>query len=324
MGQVSKLHHTVPRFYLRGFADQRGRVTTVRLPDKRLPPQSIDKTAATNHFYAVDGHPDGRDSFEKALSEVEADTAPVLRAVLDGAWPLDPTHRTQLGYFLAMQVVRGPDHRRNIGHLAAQVTRIEARAAGRSGAQDWVRERFGVEVDEAQATRVWERATNPAAPFEVPPPVHIDQMITIADQLVTMIIARPWALVRFERRSLITCDAPVGLIPGSGHDPTRGVGFLTAEAVTVPLSRRNGLIMSDMETLARAGVPVADVHEGKFDTLEPGSVRLQSLINTSTISSACECVYLHPGDEGVLPERLPEPRLTTMRVSGESYGDEGV
>lgn len=36
LGDVAKLHHTVPQFYLRGFADASERITIVKLPgDKR-------------------------------------------------------------------------------------------------------------------------------------------------------------------------------------------------------------------------------------------------------------------------------------------------
>ena len=50
MGEVAKLHHTVPQFYLRGFASDAARITTVRLPGDRRYTQVIKKTAPTNHY----------------------------------------------------------------------------------------------------------------------------------------------------------------------------------------------------------------------------------------------------------------------------------
>ncbi|MFF0531622.1 DUF4238 domain-containing protein [Nocardia amikacinitolerans] len=317
MGTVAKLHHTVPKFYLRGFADEGERIMTVRLPGDRRFTQSINKTAATNHFYSIEGHPDGADAFEKALSEVERETAPVFRSIADGVWPLPLEQRVRLGYFIALQAVRGPDHRRNIGHLMAQTTRIEAELSGPDGAQEWIRDRFGIEVDKKQAAEVWERATRPSKPLVVPPPLHIDQIATMAEELVKFVIGRPWTLVRFERRSLVTRDAPVGLVPGPDHDPWRGVGFLTAWGITFPLSRKLGLVMSDATPLAEAQIPVESVHDGEFDSAEPGSAAEERFINWSTVRTAGECVYLHPDDERFLPDPLPKATLTTIHVSGQ-------
>ena len=54
---VAKRHHTVPQFYLRGFADDE-RIATVRLPGEARFVQSVRKAARQTNFYAVDGHED--------------------------------------------------------------------------------------------------------------------------------------------------------------------------------------------------------------------------------------------------------------------------
>jgi hypothetical protein len=51
LADQAKLHHTVPKFYLRGFADDDKRIVTVRLPGVKSYTQVIDKTGATNHFF---------------------------------------------------------------------------------------------------------------------------------------------------------------------------------------------------------------------------------------------------------------------------------
>ncbi|MGY1895503.1 DUF4238 domain-containing protein [Nocardia gipuzkoensis] len=317
MSQVAKLHHTVPRFYLRGFADQRERITTVRLPGDKRYTQSIDKTAATNHFYSLDGHSDGRDAFEKALSDMEGDAASVITSIADGVWPLHEKQRTQLGYFLAMQSVRGPDQRRNLGHIAAQGIRLEAQFSGHDGAQRWAKNRFGLDLDEEQAAAMWERAVNPAGPLEVPSQMHIRHMVESAEKLLLYIVGRPWTLVRLNMRSLVTCDAPVGLVPRSDAEPEMGVGFLTAWGITFPVTRKLGLVMSDVGPMVEAGIPVERVRAGEFDHAEQGTTAYAKPINLSTAQSAGECVYHHPDDGQFLPDPLPDPILTTMYVGGE-------
>ena len=78
-GPVAKRHHTDPRFYLRGFAEQE-RLATVRLPGDQRFAQSINDASVAKNFYAVPGHDDGHDVIEKSLSDIEGATAEVFGA----------------------------------------------------------------------------------------------------------------------------------------------------------------------------------------------------------------------------------------------------
>lgn len=317
MGDVAKLHHTVPQFYLRGFADAAERIITVRLPGDRRYTQVIKKTAATNRFYSIDGHPQGSDVFEKALSDMEGDAASVLHAIEGGAWPLSEEQRGALATFTAVQHVRGPDHRRTMGYLAATMTRLEVQVTGRENIQHWVRQRYGIEVDDDEAEMVWQQATRPGGPpITISPIAHIEQMVHSAFELLPYIVGRPWTLVRFRRRSLLTCDSPVALMPDPNDEPGRGVGFLTALAITFPLTRRLGLLMGDVRPLAEAKIPVERVRAGEGDGVESGTTALANLFNDATVHSASEYVYHHPDDESVLPSPLPKPRLSNLSAPG--------
>ena len=315
---MAKLHHTVPKFYLRGFANDAEQITTVRLPGDKQYTQVIDKTAATNHFYSIDGHPQGADVFEKALSDMEGSAASVLRAIDDGAWPLSEEQRGQLGTFMAVQYVRGPDHRRTMQYLAAQMTQLEIQVNGRENVQQWIRQRYGVEVDDDEAEVVWQEATQPGGPpITISPEAHIAHLVETAAELLPFILGRPWSLVRFQRRSLLTCDAPVGLVSRPGSDPWQGVGFMTALAITFPLTRRLGLLMSDSMPLAEAKIPVQRVRAGEGDGVEQGTTALGKLFNDTTVHLASEYLYRHPDDANVLPPQLPEPTLTTISMPGQ-------
>ena len=157
----AKLHHTVPTISQRGFANADERIATVRLPGVRRYTQKIGNTAATNRFYSIDGHPDGADAFEKALSQLEGGAASILRAIVDGDWTLSAEQRATLSMFMAVQHVRGPDHRRSLEYLAAQMTRLEAQFTGRDNVQQWAEHRYGVELDDDEAEQLWEPTTRP-------------------------------------------------------------------------------------------------------------------------------------------------------------------
>lgn len=313
----AKLHHTVPQFYLRGFANDDDRITTVKLPGDRPFIQKIGSTAAINHFYSIDGHPDGPDAFERALSKLEAGAADVLRVIVDGAWPLSAEQRLTLSTFLAVQHVRGPDHRRTMEYLAAQMTRLELTYTGRDNVQRWAERRYGVELDEDEAEELWQRTTRPEGPpFTMTPIAHIAQIIESANKLLSYIVGRPWTLVQFNRRPLVTSDSPVGLMPAQGTAPWEGVGFATAQLITFPLTRKRGLIMGDGMLFAERGIPVERLRVGEADETEPGTAAMARLINDLTVHSASEYVYHHPDDGDALPSPLPGPTLSNLSIPG--------
>lgn len=318
MATVAKLHHTVPKFYLKGFAnDSRQQIVTVRLPGEKRYTQLTGKASAINHFYSIDGHPDGTDVFEKHLSNLEGDTASVLRDIVSGTWPLTEEQRGTLGTFLAVQYLRGPDHRRTLEYLAAQMTRLEVQFTGRENMQQWVQNRYGLQVDDDEAEVLWQQATQPSGPpITLAPIGHIEQIIRGADELLRYIISRPWKLVRFSRRSLVTCDQPVGLVPDAGTRPWEGVGFMTAWGIIFPLTRKLGLIMSDIKPMVEFGYPVEKVRAGRLDSVEAGTTATEKFINESTVRSSSQYVYHHPDDEDFLPSPLPEPTLSNLSIPG--------
>jgi hypothetical protein len=308
----------VPEFYLRGFANDDDRITTVKLPGDRRFTQKIGSTAAINHFYSIDGHPDGADVFERALSKLEAGAAGVLRTVVDGEWPLSGDQRLALSTFLAVQHVRGPDHRRTMEYLAAQMMRLEVTYTGRENVQRWAESRYGVELDEDEAEKLWNRATRPEGPpIRLNPVAHIAQIIESANKLLPYIVGRPWTLVRFNRRPMVTSDSPVGLVPEPGTEPWEGVGFMTAQMITFPLTRKLGLIMGDAMLFAERNIPVQRLRAGEADETEPGTTAMARLINDSTVHSASEYVYHHPVDEQALPSPLPGPTLSNLAIPGQ-------
>jgi hypothetical protein len=313
----AKLHHTVPQFYLRGFADAAERITAVRLPGDKRYTSRIRNTAATNNFYSIDGHPDGTDAFEKALSQLEGDAASVLRVIVGGEWPLSEDRRTGFATFMAVQHLRGPDHRRTLEYLAAQMTRLEVQVSGRENVQQWVQERYGVEVDDDEAEVIWQQATQASGPpISLAPIAHIEQIVHSAIQLLPYMVSRPWKLVRFSRRSLITCDSPVGLVRDPDSEPWRGVGFATAWGITFPLTRKLGLIMSDVKPMIEFDYPVERVRAGQLDSVEAGTTATEKFINESTVRSASEYLYFHADDGNFLPSPLPEPRPSNISGPG--------
>ena len=300
---AAKRHHTVPQFYLRGFANG-DQIATVRLPGEARFTQSVRTAASQPDFYTVEGHEDGSDVFEKLLSTIEGEAASVFRIIRSGAWPLEAEDRMTLAHFVALQATRGPDQRRTLEHVAAKITQLEIEYRGRD------------------RQPVLE-GTNPGGPPSALSPIdHIRQMAESVDKLLPYIAGRPWSLVRFKRRSLLTSDAPVGLIPRPDVEPWEGTGFMTAWGITYPLTRKLGLLMSDPLPFADS-VPVDRVRAGKLDHAESGTTRMEQFFNAATVNSASEWLYHHPEDARFVPDALPKPSPVTVRAFGEPDHDSG-
>lgn len=314
---LAKRHHYVPQFHLRGFADGET-ITTVELPGDRSYDQPIRKAAAENHLYSLPGHPDGADIFEKALSQLEGDVASIFAEIISGAWPLDEESRDTLAYYIALQMARGPEQRRNTENLARQMTRMEIGYGGRAGLKGWAKKNLGLDVDDAMAAKLWEEAMRPEGPpIKISTAAHIDQTLELAESLHRYFSGRPWTLMYFDKRSLILSDVPVGLVRrGDDEDEWMGVGVLTAWGITFPLTRKLGLLMNDPTYLIDHDVPVEKTRAGKFDFRQPGTTAMEKLFNGHTAASASMRLFHHPEDARFVPEDLREPSPLTMSLQG--------
>jgi hypothetical protein len=319
--QTSRRHHTVPLFYLRGFADA-DTLLTVQLPDRRFK-QSVRNVSVANDFYALAGHEDGDDVLERAMSEVEGNAAAVIRKIEGGVWPLEQEDRETLAFFIALQSTRTQSQRRTADSLAAQMARLQIGAGGLALFKRQLEESIDGVTDD-MVDRMWAQAMRPEGPpIRVRNVEFAQQMLETAAELVRYLSGRPWVLVRFDRRSLITSDHPVSLVRRTDSLPGEGVGYATAWGITMPLTRKLGLIMGDPTSIMNA-VPVERVWAGELDAVDAvGTTKSEQFLNLHTISSASTQLFLHPGDERFLPEALPDPEPVSMQMSSSTWNFSG-
>lgn len=322
---TAKLHHYVPQGYLRGFATEKGRITAVPLDRSRSPfTSSVKNVAAQTHFHTVDGL-DEPDEFEKVLSGVEGDAIEIIRKFERGEFPLSESDRWKFAFYMALQAVRGPDTRKTMEHLRAKMVRFEVGAGGRKNVGDWIKKNLDIDVSPDQEERIWEEAIQPnGPPITFSNLAHIQHMVETAEELAPYLVTRPWSLVRFDRRSLVTSDAPVSLIPSPDNKPWEGVGFMTAWGITFPLTRKLGLLMNDPMVMLQ-GVEQDDprlqgfrgsVLRGEVDQIQKGTTAMERLFNEYLARSAKEYIYHHPDDGQFVPDDLPEPNLINIHASG--------
>ncbi|MDY7541833.1 DUF4238 domain-containing protein [Cryobacterium sp. 5B3] len=271
MADQPKRHHVVPQFYLRGFALTE-RLTAVQLSDGRRFPTVVRKAASETHFYRLaPDHRSGPLALENAFSRLEDDAAAILKRIIDGLWPLNFHGRRQLSFFIAVQLLRGPRFR---GALEA------------SGA-------IGTNGNGSAMTAI---------------DMHAHQIATLAEEWMPQLVDRPWSLVRFTNRSLITSDSPVSSTPPLNYDAGRWAGapFADAKEVLYPINRKIGLMMRDRNQISGFDRQ-RRTQEGVFDQIRSGTVRLEQHFNRSTAETATRCLYHHPSDAKFVPPEVPEP-----------------
>jgi hypothetical protein len=69
--------------------------------------------------------------------------------------------------------------------------------------------------------------------------------------------------------------------------------------------------------MIETGYPVEQVRAGHLDSVERGTTAFARFINERTVCSASEYVYRHPDDGAVLPDRLPDSRLSNLSIAGQ-------
>lgn len=323
--QTAKLHHYVPQAYLRGFATSNERIRVVPFDRSRRPyTPNVKNVAARNHFHTV-SELEEPDAFEKVLSKIEGEAIGIIRGFARGEFPPSDQNRWALAHYAALQSVRGPDTRKTTEHVRATMVRLEVGAGGRKNVGAWIRDNLGFEPTKEQEDRIWGDATQPGGPpIGFSNLTHIQNAVETATRLTPYLATRPWTLVRFDQRSLITSDAPVSLVRQPDDEPWEGVGFATAWGVTFPLTRKLGLLMSDpmamMEGVGPDDPRVQQLREmvldGRIDRSQPGTTAMERLFNLHTAESAREYVFHHPEDERYVPADLHEPDLINIKAVG--------
>lgn len=196
---VSKLHHFNPQFVLRCFADENGRITTIRQPERRSRTSRVRETGAENHLYSMPGHPHGSDVFEKALGAgIETETALLFERVVKGEWPLPQLDRNTLAEFIALQIIRGPEQRRLMESTASRLVKSAVAHLGMDGMTRWASDTAGQPITDEEAEELLKLVTEDdgvVIPYTARD--RIDMMGQVTEPVAGFIAARPWTLVRF-------------------------------------------------------------------------------------------------------------------------------
>ena len=178
---------------------------------------------------------------EKLIAdEIEAPAAQLFRKVLiDQVWPLSEEERVILATVFALQYARGSNRRRALDEIAQIIANmLEGEGGLDTASADW--------PDKLKAA-------------------HIQSMLDF-ERTGPCFFLRPWTLVRFDRKRLLTCDTPITLHPFPGAPASAAVGIGTAGSIRFPMSRTAGFVM--FSQLIESEEQAEEIASGQFDRLQ--------------------------------------------------------
>ena len=312
MAGPARRHHVVSKFYLRYFADENDRVTTVELPGDRSFPQSIRDASVHNDYYTVvDQTGEPSDLAEKALGEVEAGAAEAWREIIAGTWPLSDEHRGCVAGWAALQLLRGTRVRDSMSEVATHGVLIEGILGGRAR----VREQLiaeGMPADDEAVNRHWVALFTQPFQAQVHANHHLQHLAELLPVVTHSLLERYWLLTVFERKGLATSDHPVHVVPNEELSRVGlGTGIENAEVIHLPLSRRHSLAM-----YLRGAVPAQLAALGR-DTRWSGVAKTALYSNSCAVQSARRFLFHHPDDAPLTGIPLHEPRDQEVEVNAQ-------
>jgi hypothetical protein len=241
--------------------------------------------------------------FEKLFAEIEGPASRALEAVLGGKWPLSAQQKEELGFWIALQQLRGEEVRASQNHMQGEFIRLLVGVSGKDALLSHIEQAEGRTISNEELDLEWQDLTKPAGPDLAPDPAeHVRLVVEVAPGFAAYLRDSHWMLHVFERKTLLTADHPVSM-DERNRGPHDGVGLFTADMFALPLSRRMALTIQPRHSL-RDFTPNP---EQAPDFKIPGTAASANSFNQQTVREARRYVYLHPEDTLSDFIHLPEP-----------------
>ena len=240
-----KVHHFVPRFYLRGFANARDQVA-VRDREGRSYVTSTRNVMARSGLYTIPGR---HSNAEEALSRIETEASRPFKALRSGSLPpLGSPGRSTLAQFMAIQMSRDLDDFAVFFVLAREARKaFGSLPVSKGDMRSLLVERNGFEPNDSEVetardiTNLFGTAPLDEAQMK---DMELDIMMDASRKVAPGFEKRTWSLESSKKADLITSDRPVVLWnPPLPQDSYKGVGIEDAEEIWLPVDRKRILIL---------------------------------------------------------------------------------
>lgn len=288
-----KRQHTVSRFYLRGFANNKDQVRRITIPGNRSVILATSDASVINDFYSLELE-DGTvsDAFEREMSKIEAAASKALSHIKNDEWPIAGPTRDALSAWISLQYLRGEDPRASQTELSAQMIKLVVGVSGKAALRSHIETSLERQLSDEEIDFEWKDLTKPGGPdLQHDPKLHIRTMLGLWPGMAHYLFDSHWTLIRFKRKTLVTSDHPVTISVDENYPEHYGIGIATADMFSIPLTRRLALNIQPRhrleEKLGNGNLP---------DFRVDGTTRMSLSFNQQTIWQARRYIFSHPED----------------------------
>ncbi|MGE6759488.1 DUF4238 domain-containing protein [Corallococcus interemptor] len=247
MGDPIK-HHYVPQFYLKRFADGKGQLRVVeRKPPCRKYISNVKDVAAERLFYRLETAEGDSLQLEKTLSEIEGDCRGAISDLLENSFPPAAHVREAVGFFIALQWLRGRDQRDTFSGVFEKLAKHVVKFIPEQKVIKPLENELGRPLTAVETEEAVERIAR--AGVEHLRLTHNELVLSLLKMtpgLQRLACARVWQLIKFDVDCLLTSDSPVVTWV---HPRNRGGaysvgGFGMCDEIRIPLDMRTALVLA--------------------------------------------------------------------------------
>lgn len=246
-----KRHHYLPESYLKRFTTERG-LWVYDIEKEELRPQTAHNTGTEGYFNAIEDQDGNRDfSVEEALSKVE-DAFARLMPKIENREALVTSDREILAYFMALQMLRGPDFHDDVNRISDRMLRQFTQSImfdPDRGEALWNQALSSTDGDTPVSfAEAREFVLNGEYSIQTLRNRTLELMIELAPALAEWFLKLDWVvLCAPAKKAFVTCDRPFSVVPPRARSSSfRGAGIATPGAVKIiPLSMSKCLLLGD-------------------------------------------------------------------------------
>ena len=299
MANAPKRHHFVPQCYLSSWANLDGHVAVRRRETKEIFTPHPKNVTIESHLY---GPVHVAKQVEDLFSKVEADW-PKLKQKLAGGELLSSDERELVAIFIALQVVRLPDHFIQ-GEIASRVAEhCGTTEPSRDQVGDYLEKRhLGFRPETREVEAAWSFVTailrihRSEGGLTRPEAIGLGLDIAIK-KLAPFILSCSWKVEHCRKRSLITSDRPVTYwAKPSKMDQLQGLGMVNASEIWLPLDPQSLLTLTNSGGATVAGV--VDVKPRRFEVVNSEIAARCSKCVVATPHRSAALMKMHLGKHG--------------------------
>lgn len=295
---MSQRQHTVPRNYLVGFSDPKGRLSAFDRQEQRQLFQSVNNASVVKDIYRLPGGASGGDSqqIERLLGEAESAAATILEKVRNGKASIGSASREALAGLISLQLSRTSKRRQEVQELGDRYAKLWSGGLTRSQVKERLQE-HGKDPTESDVSAVMELVQHPER-FRFVPPDGSFLLMFLKSYEQTLPLVREgwnWIVVHPQETPFLTSDHPIVMV---GDSLDGGLGLENADEIWLPVGRRHAIVLSRDFSLPPIVLGLEPDHVGR--------------INKRIAQEAYRWIFWHPDDDLMESSSVP-PRRSMLR-----------